>query len=77
MLGGKQLMVRIELAITVLQTVPLTSWVHERFEIHHLPALCETHGQVQSSQKHFSRILQNFTILPLLFQLYMELNFDF
>lgn len=28
--GGKQLMVRIELTITVLQTVPLTSWVHEQ-----------------------------------------------
>lgn len=30
MFGGKQLMVRIELTITVLQTVPLTSWVHEQ-----------------------------------------------
>ena len=29
LLGGKQLMARLELAITVLQTVPLTSWVHE------------------------------------------------
>ena len=30
MFGGKQLMARLELAITVLQTVPLTSWVHEQ-----------------------------------------------
>ena len=38
--------------------------------IHHLTALCKTHGQIQSSQKHFSRILQNFTLLPLLLKLY-------
>ena len=46
--GGKQLMARIELAITVLQTVPLTSWVHEhaRFPLrlsHHGCAADNTH----------------------------------